>query len=109
LNGIQEVRGSIPLSSTIALVTIGCKCHYARLAQLGEHMIDVHEVRGSIPLPRTSSRSKLTEAWCRGLTCGPVTAEIAGSNPVASANVPCFTVTQMWRNWQTRTAQDRVG
>jgi hypothetical protein len=27
---------------------------HARLAQLGEHMIDVHEVRGSIPLPRTT-------------------------------------------------------
>ena len=27
----------------------------------------------------------LAEAWCRGLTCGPVKAEIAGSNPVASA------------------------
>ena len=26
----------------------------ARLAQLGERMIDVHEVRGSIPLPRTT-------------------------------------------------------
>jgi hypothetical protein len=25
------------------------------------------------------------EAWCSGLTCGPVKAEIAGSNPVASA------------------------
>jgi hypothetical protein len=45
LNGIQEVRGSIPLGSTT---------FHARLAQLGEHMIDVHEVSGSIPLPRTS-------------------------------------------------------
>ncbi len=26
-----------------------------------------------------------TEAWCSGLTCSPVKAEIAGSNPVASA------------------------
>ncbi len=26
------------------------------------------------------------EAWCRGLTRGPVKAEIAGSNPVASAD-----------------------
>ena len=25
------------------------------------------------------------EAWCSGLTCGPVKAETAGSNPVASA------------------------
>ena len=29
--------------------------------------------------------SLYTEAWCSGLTCGPVKAEIAGSNPVASA------------------------
>jgi hypothetical protein len=28
------------------------------------------------------------EAWCRGLTRGPVKAEIAGSNPVASACIP---------------------
>ena len=28
------------------------------------------------------------EAWCRGLTRGPVKAEIAGSNPVASAGIP---------------------
>ena len=27
------------------------------------------------------------EAWCSGLTCSPVKAEIAGSNPVASARV----------------------
>jgi hypothetical protein len=27
----------------------------------------------------------LGEAWCSGLTCSPVKAEIAGSNPVASA------------------------
>jgi hypothetical protein len=26
------------------------------------------------------------EAWCSGLTCSPVKAEIAGSNPVASAS-----------------------
>ena len=25
-------------------------------------------------------------AWCSGLTCGPVKAETAGSNPVAPAN-----------------------
>gem|GEM_PF-2942237 len=25
------------------------------------------------------------ELWCRGLTCLPVTQEIAGSNPVSSA------------------------
>jgi DNA-binding NarL/FixJ family response regulator len=27
-----------------------------------------------------------SEAWCSGLTCSPVKAEIAGSNPVASAS-----------------------
>ena len=32
------------------------------------------------------------EAWCSGLTCSPVKAEIAGSNPVASAHfVPKLT------------------
>jgi hypothetical protein len=31
--------------------------------------------------------SPLLEAWCSGLTCSPVKAEIAGSNPVASAEV----------------------
>lgn len=30
-------------------------------------------------------RARAMEAWCSGLTCGPVKAEIAGSNPVASA------------------------
>ena len=29
--------------------------------------------------------SGVLEAWCSGLTCSPVKAEIAGSNPVASA------------------------
>ena len=29
--------------------------------------------------------SDVLEAWCSGLTCSPVKAEIAGSNPVASA------------------------
>ncbi len=28
----------------------------------------------------------MLELWCRGLTCLPVTQEIAGSNPVSSAN-----------------------
>jgi hypothetical protein len=32
-----------------------------------------------------SSRSR-SEAWCSGLTCSPVKAETAGSNPVASAS-----------------------
>jgi hypothetical protein len=52
LNGIQEVRGSIPLSSTTFPLTGD---HNAQLAQLGEHMIDVHEVTGSIPVLRTTS------------------------------------------------------
>src|SRR5918995_2630987 len=30
--------------------------------------------------------SNVLEAWCSGLTCSPVKAEIAGSNPVASAH-----------------------
>ena len=30
--------------------------------------------------------SDVLEAWCSGLTCSPVKAEIAGSNPVASAS-----------------------
>jgi hypothetical protein len=29
-------------------------------------------------------------AWCSGLTCGPVKAETAGSNPVAPAKKICF-------------------
>ncbi len=29
---------------------------------------------------------EFVDPWCSGLTCGPVKAEIAGSNPVGSAN-----------------------
>ncbi|MEA2573329.1 MAG: hypothetical protein QOH93_627 [Chloroflexia bacterium] len=29
--------------------------------------------------------ARILEAWCSGLTCSPVKAETAGSNPVASA------------------------
>ena len=76
---LQRPPGQFALECTLDQIN-----RYARLAQLGEHMIDVHEVSGSIPLPRT--RFQYAEAWCSGLTCGPVTAETAGSNPVASAN-----------------------
>jgi hypothetical protein len=31
------------------------------------------------------TEAEAMEAWCSGLTCGPVKAETAGSNPVASA------------------------
>jgi predicted benzoate:H+ symporter BenE len=46
---------------------------------------------GSNPAPATNliSGTKLLrtimELWCSGLTCLPVTQEIAGSNPVSSA------------------------
>ena len=30
--------------------------------------------------------SMALEVWCSGLTCSPVKAEIAGSNPVTSAD-----------------------
>src|SRR5690606_12970359 len=40
----------------------------------------------TLTLPRTDGTLlELLEAWCSGLTCSPVKAEIAGSNPVASA------------------------
>src|SRR5690606_15129268 len=40
----------------------------------------------TLTLPRTGGTLLgLVEAWCSGLTCSPVKAEIAGSNPVASA------------------------
>ena len=32
-----------------------------------------------------SAEHEEEELWCRGLTCLPVTQEIAGSNPVSSA------------------------
>lgn len=36
------------------------------------------------------------DPWCSGLTCGPVKAEIAGSNPVGSANFKGKTCFQGW-------------
>src|SRR5690606_39009464 len=78
-------------------------------AQLGEHYLDRVRVGGSIPSAFTiiagwsspvarrahnpkaagsnpAPATNLTaEPWCRGLTCLPVTQEIAGSNPVGSA------------------------
>jgi hypothetical protein len=41
------------------------------------------KVAGSSPAPATKQIKM--ELWCRGLTCLPVTQEIAGSNPVSSA------------------------
>jgi hypothetical protein len=51
------------------------------------------QVSETAPLDKGSSdmsysRRDNAEAWCRGLTRGPVKAEIAGSNPVASAGIP---------------------
>jgi hypothetical protein len=39
---------------------------------------------GSNPAPATNF-TQVVEPWCSGLTCLPVTQEIAGSNPVGSA------------------------
>ena len=38
-----------------------------------------------------------SEAWCSGLTCSPVKAETAGSNPVASAVASCRQGVDAWR------------
>ena len=57
-----------------------------RLAQLGEHLPYKQRVGGSIPSASTILKLEDAELWCRGLTCLPVTQEIAGSNPVSSAN-----------------------
>jgi hypothetical protein len=46
LNGIQEVRGSIPLGSTMIP-------HDGAVAQLGERYLRTVEVRGSNPLGST--------------------------------------------------------
>ncbi len=44
------------------------------------------KVTGSNPVPAINfPKEILLELWCRGLTCLPVTQEIAGSNPVSSA------------------------
>ena len=52
VNGIHEVSGSIPLSSTILLQkVISC----GAIAQLGERVNGIHEVSGSIPLSSTIS------------------------------------------------------
>ena len=98
----QGVTGSIPVPPTILHMQ-----GFGAIAQLGERLNGIQEVSGSIPL----SSTKFPEAWCSGLTCGPVTAETAGSNPVASATGPFCSpiVTSEWRNWQTRTFEGRVG
>ena len=41
-------------------------------------------------------------AWCSGLTCGPVKAETAGSNPVAPAVTTSFLSTQKGEESQSR-------
>jgi hypothetical protein len=38
-----------------------------------------------ILIVRFGSEVRTAEVWCSGLTCSPVKAEIAGSNPVTSA------------------------
>ena len=40
---------------------------------------------GSLTAGTADWYAEILEAWCSGLTCSPVKAEIAGSNPVASA------------------------
>jgi hypothetical protein len=50
------------------------------------------KVAGSNPVPATN-----LELWCRGLTCLPVTQEIAGSNPVSSAISPSWAYSSVGR------------
>ncbi len=57
-----------------------------RIAQLAEHLLYTQGVTGSSPVSPTRKLAIIAEAWCSGLTCLPVTQEIAGSTPVASAN-----------------------
>ena len=57
-----------------------------RIAQLAEHLLYTQGVTGSSPVSPTRKLATFAEAWCSGLTCLPVTQEIAGSTPVASAN-----------------------
>ncbi len=57
-----------------------------RIAQLAEHLLYTQGVTGSSPVSPTRKQNGYAEAWCSGLTCLPVTQEIAGSTPVASAN-----------------------
>jgi hypothetical protein len=60
---------------------------------------------GSNPAPATNFIH--VEPWCRGLTCLPVTQEIAGSNPVGSAIYNLYgSVAQLV---EQRTENPRVG
>ena len=51
LHGMQEVIGSIPISSTIKLET---KTTDGGIAQLGEHLLCKQRVYGSIPYTSTT-------------------------------------------------------
>ena len=73
----QRVGGSIPSASTIFFNDAGWSSSVARRAHNPK-------VTGSNPVPAIVFISGM-ELWCRGLTCLPVTQEIAGSNPVSSA------------------------
>gem|GEM_PF-1219260 len=58
LHGMQEVSGSIPLSSTKPLPTVCTEEIRSRcggIAQLGERLHGMQEVSGSIPLISTNS------------------------------------------------------
>ncbi len=58
LHGMQEVSGSIPLSSTKPLPTVCTEKTNSRcggIAQLGERLHGMQEVSGSIPLISTNS------------------------------------------------------
>ncbi len=67
LNGIQEVRGSIPLGSipvgvgsagwlTVATVTLTDRVYHAGIAQLVEHNLAKVGVAGSSPVSRSAGR-----------------------------------------------------
>jgi len=52
----------------------------------------------TVKMARVTLSSVGLEAWCSGLTCSPVKAETAGSNPVASARQH-FQVSQIAQPW----------
>ena len=56
MNGIQEVRGSIPLTS-MASVAAKNGCLFAGIAQLVEHNLAKVGVAGSSPVSRSLVRS----------------------------------------------------
>ena len=56
LHGMQEVSGSIPLSSTnnsMGFIGFSCAVISGAIAQLGERLHGMQEVSGSIPLSST--------------------------------------------------------